>query len=34
MVIDVRENASTAVVIRALFELAVGDKVELRSGAL
>ena len=32
--IDVRENASTAVVIRALFELAVGDKVELRSGAL
>jgi hypothetical protein len=34
MVVDVRENASTAVVIRSLYELAVGDKVELRSGAL
>jgi hypothetical protein len=32
MVIDVRENASTAIVIRSLTELSVGDKVELRAG--
>ncbi|MFO0727007.1 MAG: LysM peptidoglycan-binding domain-containing protein [Myxococcota bacterium] len=34
MVVDVRENASTAVVIRSIYELSVGDKVELRTGAL
>ncbi|MCC7383691.1 MAG: LysM peptidoglycan-binding domain-containing protein [Deltaproteobacteria bacterium] len=32
MVIDVRANASTAMVIRAVTELSVGDKIEMRSG--
>lgn len=32
LVIDVRENAATAVVIRSIQDLNVGDKVEMRSG--
>jgi hypothetical protein len=32
LVIDARENVSTAIVIRSVQEIAVGDKVELRSG--
>lgn len=32
LVIDARENVSTAIVIRSIHEIAVGDKVELRSG--
>jgi hypothetical protein len=32
MVIDVRENVSTAVVLRSLNEMRIGDKVELRAG--
>lgn len=32
LVIDARENVSTAIVIKSIHELAVGDKVELRAG--
>lgn len=34
LVIDVRENASTGVVVRAINELSVGDKIELRAGEI
>ncbi len=32
LVIDARENVSTAIVLRSVHELSVGDKVEMRSG--